>query len=151
MNSEDHKRCLGCGYILDGLPEPRCPECGRGFDPDDASTYARPLEVCSGRTCVTTALAVMGVVVLLLVAGVTLIDRPVARAILEVLGAFVLVACLFADGLVVTESIRVLRFEPDEAARRPYQVALVLVALTIIGSLAVGLILPAMMPVRSMP
>jgi hypothetical protein len=39
MAEPDHKRCLGCGYILDGLPEPRCPECGRGFDPLDSSTF----------------------------------------------------------------------------------------------------------------
>jgi hypothetical protein len=39
MAEPDHKRCLGCGYILDGLPEPRCPECGRGFDPSRPSTY----------------------------------------------------------------------------------------------------------------
>lgn len=35
----DQKRCLGCGYVLDNLPEPRCPECGREFDPNDARTY----------------------------------------------------------------------------------------------------------------
>jgi hypothetical protein len=34
-----YKRCLGCGYILDGLPENRCPECGREFDPNDGQTY----------------------------------------------------------------------------------------------------------------
>jgi hypothetical protein len=35
--------CLGCGYILDHLPEPRCPECGREFDPDKpVSYYTRP-------------------------------------------------------------------------------------------------------------
>ena len=39
MAPPEHKRCLGCGYILDGLPEPRCPECGRGFDPLDSRTY----------------------------------------------------------------------------------------------------------------
>lgn len=33
------KHCLNCGYDLRGLPEPRCPECGRGFDPDDPRTY----------------------------------------------------------------------------------------------------------------
>ena len=32
-------RCLGCGYFLRGLPTPVCPECGRAFDPADASTY----------------------------------------------------------------------------------------------------------------
>ena len=27
-------QCRECGYILIGLPEPRCPECGRAFDPE---------------------------------------------------------------------------------------------------------------------
>ena len=36
---EMHKRCLDCGYILDGLPEPLCPECGRAFDPNKPETY----------------------------------------------------------------------------------------------------------------
>jgi hypothetical protein len=31
--------CLECGYPLDGLPEPRCPECGAAFDPNDPDTY----------------------------------------------------------------------------------------------------------------
>ena len=30
--------CLDCGYSLVGLPTPRCPECGREFDPMDPST-----------------------------------------------------------------------------------------------------------------
>ena len=38
MAEADHKRCLGCGYILDGLPEPVCPECGRIFDPVSPET-----------------------------------------------------------------------------------------------------------------
>jgi len=25
----EHLRCLKCGYILKGLSEPRCPECGK--------------------------------------------------------------------------------------------------------------------------
>jgi len=33
--------CLGCGYALQGLVEPACPECGRGFDPADKSTFSR--------------------------------------------------------------------------------------------------------------
>ncbi len=31
--------CLKCGYLLRGLSAPRCPECGREFDPADRSTY----------------------------------------------------------------------------------------------------------------
>ncbi len=26
--------CETCGYNLRGLPQPRCPECGTGFEPD---------------------------------------------------------------------------------------------------------------------
>lgn len=32
--------CLACRYALTGLSVPRCPECGRAFDPRDPSTYA---------------------------------------------------------------------------------------------------------------
>src|SRR5947209_7206968 len=35
----DTPMCLGCGYTLLGLPEPRCPECGRPFDLSDPRTY----------------------------------------------------------------------------------------------------------------
>jgi len=27
--------CMACGYNLHGLPEPRCPECGTPFNPED--------------------------------------------------------------------------------------------------------------------
>jgi len=31
--------CLDCGYDLRELPEPRCPECGREFDPKDRMSW----------------------------------------------------------------------------------------------------------------
>jgi hypothetical protein len=39
--AEDNSRmfCQGCGYNLFGLTSPQCPECGRPFDPNDASTF----------------------------------------------------------------------------------------------------------------
>ena len=33
--------CRGCGYNLRGLTVPRCPECGRPFDPADPHTYRK--------------------------------------------------------------------------------------------------------------
>jgi hypothetical protein len=38
-------RCWECGYELRGLPTPRCPECGRAFDPNDATTMNMGTEV----------------------------------------------------------------------------------------------------------
>lgn len=35
-------RCRRCGYLLYGLPEPRCPECGEPFDPAEVHR-SRPL------------------------------------------------------------------------------------------------------------
>lgn len=32
-------RCLSCGYLLRGLPQPVCPECARPFDPADPTTF----------------------------------------------------------------------------------------------------------------
>jgi hypothetical protein len=35
MSDEDVElHCPHCGYCLTGLPEPRCPECGLAFDPE---------------------------------------------------------------------------------------------------------------------
>jgi hypothetical protein len=36
-------RCLSCNYDLRNLPDNRCPECGREFDPNDASTFLDPV------------------------------------------------------------------------------------------------------------
>ena len=60
MASPERKRCLGCGYILDGLPEPRCPECGRGFDPKDDTTYFVGLR--SGRSFLVCAIVAATVI-----------------------------------------------------------------------------------------
>lgn len=32
--------CRSCAYLLRGLTQPACPECGQAFDPADPSTYA---------------------------------------------------------------------------------------------------------------
>jgi hypothetical protein len=37
----DAGRCCKCSYLLYGLPEPRCPECGTPFDPKEVSEALR--------------------------------------------------------------------------------------------------------------
>ena len=37
--SPRRKLCLGCGYVLDGLKEHTCPECGREFDVKNGKTF----------------------------------------------------------------------------------------------------------------
>lgn len=32
-------RCLDCGYVIEGLPEPVCPECGRPFDSRNPASF----------------------------------------------------------------------------------------------------------------
>ena len=34
--------CADCGYLLFGLTEPRCPECGRAFDPKRVAESSPP-------------------------------------------------------------------------------------------------------------
>src|SRR5579872_6657457 len=38
--STDNAFCLSYGYSLRDLPAPRCPECGRPFDPADPRTMS---------------------------------------------------------------------------------------------------------------
>lgn len=40
MDNSQLRRCLDCDYVLDHLPESRCPECGREFDPNNPATYS---------------------------------------------------------------------------------------------------------------
>lgn len=35
--------CIKCGYLLRGLPEHVCPECGQAFNPNDNTTYHNPI------------------------------------------------------------------------------------------------------------
>lgn len=38
----DTARCQNCRYLLRGLPNPVCPECGHPFDPEDPDSYYDP-------------------------------------------------------------------------------------------------------------
>lgn len=66
-------RCKACGYDLRSLPEHRCPECGRRFDPDNPRTFlTKPV---SGRGPLVRAII-----------GVILVSAPLMLAYLADLG-----------------------------------------------------------------
>lgn len=56
-------RCKSCHYSLLNLPERCCPECGRAFDPGDASTWE--LEALAGRRGLSWAMLVAIIVLAL--------------------------------------------------------------------------------------
>lgn len=72
MDEKTLLRCLKCGYVLEHLPMPRCPECGMPFDPNPLGRK-EPAPQRSGLPYLITAIA--GAVAML-VAGLLMPDRP---------------------------------------------------------------------------
>lgn len=60
-------QCRSCGYRLRDLPDPVCPECGRGFDPADPKTYIADPERRRRRRWVGRLSVVAAVIILALV------------------------------------------------------------------------------------
>jgi hypothetical protein len=70
--------CRKCQYVLDGLPEDRCPECGTPFEPGDPSTYWRAADnaraladrtAAAWRDCLLSACCLAGLALLWLLHG----------------------------------------------------------------------------------
>ena len=63
--------CLKCFYALRDLDSHSCPECGRGFDPDDSrTTSARPIR------SIPRSIALFATILTFVLAGVTLLMIP---------------------------------------------------------------------------
>lgn len=58
--------CRGCGYSLQGLESPRCPECGRPFDRDNPKTMSRSSKLIRHRRI---RRAICGIIAALLMFG----------------------------------------------------------------------------------
>jgi hypothetical protein len=61
----DQRCCLDCGYVIEGLPEARCPECGRAFDFDDVRSFSWVSRTRDHRGVVSFGIALLGWVVTL--------------------------------------------------------------------------------------
>lgn len=125
MPSPEPKRCLGCGYILDNLPEPRCPECGRSFDLSDAATYSTVGPYARlGWVCLVGAM--VGVTLNWTPFFVTYIDGP-AFPLLGLAGLAVQIA-------VILTSVALLQtWTPAHGSRAPVIAAAVIATLSLVG------------------
>jgi hypothetical protein len=144
MASPDHKRCLGCGYILDHLPEPRCPECGRGFDPKDDTTYFVGLR--SGRSLL--IWAILGAAVIAALLASSLVQRLSRQDVVDMpsIGSMMTEVCVLLsiwlgsgalEAYVLYASIRAVRRSPHRLlARRAWFAAAVISALSLCAFIA---------------
>lgn len=65
MNTTDAELyCRSCGYQVVGLSEPRCPECGRLFDPDNPRTFLQHPKAWRVRQWVRRILIALGSVII---------------------------------------------------------------------------------------
>jgi hypothetical protein len=68
MSEQTPRYCLKCFYALRDLDSHVCPECGRGFDPDDPrTTSARPIR------SIPRSIALFATILTFVLAGVTLL------------------------------------------------------------------------------
>ena len=128
MAPPEPKRCLGCGYIVDGLPEPRGPECGRGFDPDQSATYAAGT-ACSGWSHVLMALAGAGLMAWALVLWEATFEDAVG---------LVVVASVLQLYVAVRSFYELWKPEVLQPHRGSWLLALVLSVLAILGCMGLA-------------
>jgi hypothetical protein len=141
MASPETMRCFGCGYDLHGLPENRCPECGRAFDPSNSTTFL--CRLADGRKYLAAALlGVFGMMAPVMMADLLRLAFPG-----QILGwaAF----AMFSVGLLTTAavlgvSIKRLRGPPAATVHRNALVAALLISLVpyvvFVGWVALGLL-----------
>lgn len=129
------KRCLQCGYILEGLPEPRCPECGRRFDPCDRRTYC--FRSISGTRYLAVSLcALLCIVGPAILCNFSATGGPSIWAVTS-LGGVLTLGGLVASALVFWNGVRVLRRRHMRVAGRlPFGLAILLAGLTCFGCTA---------------
>lgn len=106
--------CRRCGYLLIGLPENRCPECGDPFDPDDERSFAcdepRSKPLASGKWFIVpmfSGIAVHLVTLWILFAQSVDVNRPFADQVWQVFVFSFLFAVMGAIfGIVAIEAKR---------------------------------------------
>lgn len=141
MSSAPHKRCLGCGYDLRGLPENRCPECGRPFDPDDPESYVSKLR--SGRSYLVAAIGGLVALAVPLTAAKLVDLEAIRSSVALLLLAPFMVGGLAAEAIVLDASVRALRRPPGLVQYRKAIVAALLISLIVVLGFVAALLIPS--------
>ena len=118
-------RCGDCRYSLRGLTVPRCPECGRPFDPADPDTYLqgsqrRVLDPIERRLLTPPALRVKVGFVLVTLTTLYVYAFPgltgAVQAVLTVVTGILTLMCLIR---ILFQSLIVIRCNPPARWRKP--------------------------------
>jgi len=94
IDEERADRCLTCGYIIEGLSESKCPECGCEFDSCNPQTFksaGAPKQGGGTIALVLSGLAwgAVGIVIVQLKLGMSPTNWPSASTLLGVMGILV--------------------------------------------------------------
>jgi len=84
-------RCMNCNYILVGLSEARCPECGVRFDPYDEATFYRRRPAPAWRFWTPLVLSTLAILAISHTTLTLLIDPCTGAGVSALLGTGVLV------------------------------------------------------------
>ncbi len=129
------RRCLGCGYILDGLPENRCPECGQPFDPADPSSFLS--QRFSGRPYLLGIILCVAGVVLPPATAFLLRHRAVPNWVVEILlplGTVMWCTALVVGGTIYLKSILALQQPRHKISRRAELITAFIIGLLMCGA-----------------
>ncbi len=139
MDQHRAKHCLGCSYLLEGLSEDRCPECGRPFDPDDLNTFRLGGPPGKGYLVVALIAALLAFVrpLLLELEDWDVLTRPTSATTGSTIDAISQVLSLFGLGvamaLIVGVSHGLMVHSGDLEARKFLRAALAVSMMTVAG------------------
>lgn len=109
--SNDAPRCLTCGYILLGLADCRCPECGSPFDPEDAAfrssllPWERPEAGGHVARLIKTLLQASFHPVYFFTILERRKDRPITRAPMFILACLLVSVCFYATEFLLRHAV----------------------------------------------
>ena len=135
----ESRLCMHCGYDLQRLTAPRCPECGRTFDPTDDQAFATANE-CGYRHALGILAAPIGTVVLVFLAAAFGMHPLVVAGVVVPFALFLAgFAVSRTSAALLTGRINRHRWAAHTALAAGFMAYALLIALLILGAFSVVL------------